>query len=121
MSKTELTRLTLAEARDGLRRKDFTSVELTIAFNTAIEAGNGALNAYVLPTPDLALRQAKASDQRIALGKAGALEGLPLGIKDLYCTKGVRTTACTWARVGTPRGPNASRRLAEFRPEARTV
>ncbi len=95
MSKTELTRLTLAEARDGLLRKDFTSVELTNAFNAAIEAGNSALNAYVLATPDHALRQAKASDERIAAGKAGGLEGLPLGIKDLYCTKGVRTTACS--------------------------
>ncbi len=95
MAKTELTKLTLAEARDGLRKKDFTSVELTRAFNAAIEAGNTALNAYVLATPDHALRQAKASDERIAAGKAGALEGLPLGIKDLYCTKGVRTTACS--------------------------
>ena len=95
MSKTELTKLTLTEARDGLRKKSFTAVELTAAFNDAIAAGNGGLNAYVLPTPEHALAQARQSDQRLAAGKAGALEGLPLGIKDLYATKGVRTTACS--------------------------
>ena len=95
MSKTELTKLTLADARDGLKNKQFTSVELTSAFNDAVAAGNEALNAYVLTTPEHALAQAKASDKRIAAGKAGALEGLPLGIKDLYATKGVRTTACS--------------------------
>ena len=61
----------------------------------AVEAGNKHLNAYVLPTPDVALRQAKDSDARLAKGEARPLEGLPLGIKDLYCTKGVRTTACS--------------------------
>ncbi|MEQ1614972.1 MAG: Asp-tRNA(Asn)/Glu-tRNA(Gln) amidotransferase subunit GatA [Hyphomicrobiaceae bacterium] len=95
MSKNELTKLTLADARDGLKKKQFTSVELTSAFNDAIAAGNAALNAYVLTTPEHALAQAKESDKRIAAGKAGALEGLALGIKDLYATKGVRTTACS--------------------------
>jgi aspartyl-tRNA(Asn)/glutamyl-tRNA(Gln) amidotransferase subunit A len=93
---TELTKLTLAEARDGLAKKEFSSVELTEAHLKAIEAGNEALNAYVLPTPDQALDQAKASDERLAKkGAAGELEGLPLGIKDLFCTNGVRTTACS--------------------------
>jgi aspartyl-tRNA(Asn)/glutamyl-tRNA(Gln) amidotransferase subunit A len=92
---TDLTKLTLAQARDGLAKKDFSSVELTQAFLDAIETGNRALNAYVLPTPDVALGQAKASDVRLANGEARPLEGLPLGIKDLYCTKGVRTTACS--------------------------
>jgi aspartyl-tRNA(Asn)/glutamyl-tRNA(Gln) amidotransferase subunit A len=92
---TDLTKLTLAEARDGLKKKTFTSVELTTAFNKAIEGGNKALNAYVLQTADHALAQAKDSDKRIAAGKARDLEGLPLGIKDLFCTKGVRTTACS--------------------------
>jgi aspartyl-tRNA(Asn)/glutamyl-tRNA(Gln) amidotransferase subunit A len=92
---TDLTKLTLEQARDGLAKKDFSSVELTQAFLDAIEAGNRALNAYVLPTPDVALGQAKASDTRLAKGEARPLEGLPLGIKDLYCTKGVRTTACS--------------------------
>lgn len=92
---TDLTRLTLAEARDGLTGKQFTSTELTKAFLAAIEQGNGALNAYVLPTPEHALAQAKASDTRLAKGDARPLEGLPLGIKDLFATKGFRTTACS--------------------------
>ena len=92
---TDLTKLTLSEARDGLRAKRFSSTELTRAFVAAIEAGNKALNAYVLPTPEHALAQAGASDARLARGEARPLEGLPLGIKDLYCTKGVRTTACS--------------------------
>jgi len=92
---TDLTALTLAEARDGLRKKAFTATELTQAFLKSIEAGNGALNAYVLPTPEAALKQAKASDARLAKGESGPLEGLPLGHKDLFCTNGVRTTACS--------------------------
>jgi aspartyl-tRNA(Asn)/glutamyl-tRNA(Gln) amidotransferase subunit A len=91
----ELTKLTLAEAREGLKAKQFSSTELTQALLDAIEAGNAALNAYVLPTPEIAQRQAKASDARLAKGEARPLEGVPLGIKDLYCTKGVRTTACS--------------------------
>ena len=93
---SELTKLTLAAARDGLAKKQFSAAELTQAFLDAIEAGNKSLNAYVLPTPEHALAQAKDSDARLAKkGKARPLEGLPLGIKDLYCTKGVRTTACS--------------------------
>ncbi|HRD74418.1 MAG TPA: Asp-tRNA(Asn)/Glu-tRNA(Gln) amidotransferase subunit GatA [Hyphomicrobiaceae bacterium] len=92
---TDLTRLTLTEARDGLRAKKFSATELTKAFLGAIEKANGALNAYVLPTPEHALAQAKVSDQRLADGSARPLEGLPLGHKDLYCTKGIRTTACS--------------------------
>ena len=92
---TELTRLTLAEARDGLRAKQFSSTEITQAFLSAIEKGNGALNAYVLPTPEHALKQAKASDARLTKGDARPLEGLPLGIKDLFATRDVRTTACS--------------------------
>jgi aspartyl-tRNA(Asn)/glutamyl-tRNA(Gln) amidotransferase subunit A len=92
---TDLTAMTLAEARDALRAKRFSAVELTQAFLAAIEKGNGAINAYVLPTPEHALAEAKASDARIARGEARPLEGLPLGIKDLFCTKGVRTTACS--------------------------
>src|SRR5436190_8396881 len=90
---TELTKLTLADAREGLRRRQFSSTELTRAFLDAIEAGNKSLNAYVLPTPERALAQAKLSDARLAKGDARPLEGLALGIKDLYCTRGVRTTA----------------------------
>lgn len=92
---TDLTKLTLAQARDGLKDKAFSAVELTQAFLTAIEAANPHLNAFVLPTPEHALTQAKASDARIAAGEARALEGLPLGHKDLFCTNGIRTTACS--------------------------
>ena len=86
--------LTLAEARDGLRAKKFTSVELTNAHIAAIEAAKG-LNAFVTETPDLARAAAIASDEKLAKGEAGALEGLPVAIKDLFCTEGVRTTACS--------------------------
>ncbi len=92
---TDLNKLTIAEARDGLRKKEFTSTELTQAFLKAIEAGNAALNAYVLPTPERALAQAKESDKRLTSGDARPLEGLPLGNKDLFCTLDVRTTACS--------------------------
>ena len=92
---TDLTKLTLADARDGLVAKKFTSTELTQAFIKAIDAANPHLNAYVLPTPDHALAQAKASDIRLAKGDARPLEGLPIGNKDLFCTKGIRTTACS--------------------------
>jgi aspartyl-tRNA(Asn)/glutamyl-tRNA(Gln) amidotransferase subunit A len=92
---TDLNKLTIAEAREGLRKKQFTATELTEAFLKAIEGGNAALNAYVLPTPELALAQAKESDKRLKSGDARPLEGLPLGNKDLFCTAGVRTTACS--------------------------
>ncbi len=92
---TDLTKLTLAAALDGLEAKDFSSREITDAFIGAIEASNPAINAYVVETPDIARKMAEASDVRRAEGKAGKLEGAPLGIKDLYCTKGVRTTACS--------------------------
>jgi aspartyl-tRNA(Asn)/glutamyl-tRNA(Gln) amidotransferase subunit A len=92
---TDLTKMTLTAARDGLAAKAFSSVELTSAFNTAIETANPVLNAYVLTTPQKALDMAAASDARRRAGEVGSLDGLPLGIKDLYCTQGVRTTACS--------------------------
>ena len=92
---TDLTKLTLTEARDGLAKKQFKATELTDAFIKAIEKANPALNAYVLQTPDHARAQAKESDKRLVSGKAGALEGLPLGNKDLFATRGIRTTACS--------------------------
>ncbi|AOG07821.1 Asp-tRNA(Asn)/Glu-tRNA(Gln) amidotransferase subunit GatA [Bosea sp. RAC05] len=91
---TDLTRLTLTEARDGLKAKSFSSTELTQAHIAAVEKAR-ALNAYVLETPEHALKQAAASDAKLAKGEAGPLEGLPLGIKDLFATEGVRTTACS--------------------------
>ncbi|HBL94771.1 MAG TPA: Asp-tRNA(Asn)/Glu-tRNA(Gln) amidotransferase GatCAB subunit A, partial [Hyphomonas sp.] len=91
---TELTKLTLAAALDGLKAKEFSSREITQQFVDAIE-GARTLNAYVVETPEKALAMADASDARLAKGEGGKLEGAPLGIKDLYCTKGVRTTACS--------------------------
>ena len=91
---TELCDLTFAEARKALAAKEFSAVELNQAYLDAMAAARG-LNAYVLETPEIALERAKESDARIARGEAGALEGLPLGVKDLYCTEGVRTTACS--------------------------
>ncbi len=88
----DFTSLSLAEARDALRKKRFSAVELTDAYLSAI-AGARALNAYVLETPDLARAAARASDERLARGDARPLEGVPLGIKDLFCTNGARTTA----------------------------
>lgn len=89
---TNLTHLTIAEALDGLKKKDFTAKELTQAHVKATEDFRH-LNAYITETPEIALNQAEASDKRRAKGEAGLLEGIPLAIKDLYCTKGVRTTA----------------------------
>ncbi len=91
---TDLTTLTIAEARERLRKKDITALELTDAHLAAIERAR-ALNAFVLETPDQARAMAKASDARLSKGEGGALEGIPLGIKDMFCTKGVRTTACS--------------------------
>lgn len=88
----DLTSLTLKAALDGLADKSFSSVELTKAHVDAVEAAR-ALNAYVLETPDKALEMARASDERRARGEAGRLDGAPLGIKDLFCTEGVRSTA----------------------------
>jgi aspartyl-tRNA(Asn)/glutamyl-tRNA(Gln) amidotransferase subunit A len=92
---TDLTSLTIAEARDKLAAKDFTATELTDAYLAAIDTANEALNAYVKVTPEKARDMAKASDERIAAGRAGALEGIPLGVKDLYATEGVHTQACS--------------------------
>ncbi len=90
----DLNKLTLAEARNGLRAKKFTSVELTEACLSAIE-GAGALNAFVHHTPEIARAQAAAADARIAKGDAPAMCGLPVGIKDLFCTKGVPSQAAS--------------------------
>ncbi len=92
---TDPTDLTIAEARAALDRKELSATELAEAHLEAIGKANEALNAFVLVTPERALEAAKASDARIAKGEARALEGIPLGIKDLFATKGVRTTACS--------------------------
>lgn len=100
---TDLTKLTLAGARDKLRAGDVTSVELTEAFLSAIDKAD-ALNAFAHKTPELALERAKAADARIQAGDAPDMCGLPIGIKDLFCTKGVPSQA-------------ASRILEGFKPE----
>ncbi|WP_375554030.1 Asp-tRNA(Asn)/Glu-tRNA(Gln) amidotransferase subunit GatA [Roseovarius mucosus] len=100
---TDLNRMTIAEARDALRKGDVTSLELTEACLAAVE-GAGALNAFVHHTPEVARAQAQAADARIAKGDAPAMCGIPLGIKDLFCTKGVPSQA-------------ASRILQGFKPE----
>lgn len=92
---SELTALTIAEARDKLKAKAITATELTEAYIAAIDSANETINAYVAVTPEKAREMAKASDARIAEGKAGALEGIPLGVKDLFATKGIHTQACS--------------------------
>jgi aspartyl-tRNA(Asn)/glutamyl-tRNA(Gln) amidotransferase subunit A len=99
----DLNAMTIAGARDALRRGDITAVDLTTACLTAIDAGD-ALGAFVHKTPEIALAQARAADARLAGGDAPAMCGIPLGIKDLFCTKGVPSQA-------------ASNILAGFRPE----
>ncbi|HEX4301598.1 MAG TPA: Asp-tRNA(Asn)/Glu-tRNA(Gln) amidotransferase subunit GatA [Rhizomicrobium sp.] len=89
---TTLTDFTLAQARDAVAAKKISSTELTKAFSKAV-ADARPLNAFVTETPEKALEMAAASDARIAKGEARPLEGLPLAIKDLFCTKGVKTTA----------------------------
>jgi len=89
---SKLTDLTIAQMRDGLRAKDFSAKELTQAHIDAIE-GARMLNAFVVETPDKALGMAEESDKHLAAGTARPLEGIPLGIKDLFCTKGVQATA----------------------------
>jgi len=98
-----LNTLTIAAARDALRKGEITSVELTQACLAAIEAA-GALNAFVHHTPEIAMDRARAADARIAAGEAPAMCGVPVGIKDLFCTRGVPSQA-------------ASRILDGFRPE----
>ncbi len=91
---TDLNKLSLADARDKLRAKEVTSVELTEACLTAIDAAD-ALNAFVHKTPEIALERARAADARLAEGDAPAMCGLPIGIKDLFCTKGVASQAAS--------------------------
>ena len=89
-----LTDLSLADARDGLKARKFSATELTRAHVEAMAAAR-PLNAFITETPERALAMAAESDKRIAAGTARPLEGLPIAIKDLFCTKGVRTTAAS--------------------------
>ncbi|HEX4181874.1 MAG TPA: amidase, partial [Caulobacteraceae bacterium] len=97
-----MSELTLKEAVDGLRNRSISAVELAQEYIEKIEEAH-ALNAFVVETPDKALHMASVSDVKLSKGEGGPLEGVPLGIKDLFCTEGVRTTAC-------------SRILGDFRP-----
>ncbi|HLZ67484.1 MAG TPA: Asp-tRNA(Asn)/Glu-tRNA(Gln) amidotransferase subunit GatA [Aliidongia sp.] len=91
---SDFTDLTLASARAGLAARKFSAVELTKAHIAAIE-GARDLNAFITETPDKALEMAQVSDARLARGEGGVLEGLPIAIKDLFCTKDVLTTAAS--------------------------
>ncbi|QPC88702.1 Asp-tRNA(Asn)/Glu-tRNA(Gln) amidotransferase subunit GatA [Mesorhizobium sp. NBSH29] len=90
---TELTKMTIAEARKALRAREIQALELTDSYLSAIDAANGKLNAYVAVTHDKARDMARASDERLANNEGGALEGIPLGVKDLFATEGVHTQA----------------------------
>ncbi len=87
--------LTIAGAARALRAREISAVELAAAYNAAVEALNPRLNAYITPTPELALEQARAADRRLAGGGATPLTGIPIAMKDLFCTEGVRTTAAS--------------------------
>ena len=97
---TDLTRLTIAEARAKLRAREISALELTDAYLAAIDAANPSLNAYIVVVHDKARAMAQASDARLAKGEAKgelrALEGIPLGIKDLFATYGIHTQACSY-------------------------
>src|SRR6267378_1915833 len=91
---SELTSLTLTQARDLLRQREFSAIELTKAHVAAIREAR-ALNAFVLETPEQAHEMAARADAALAKGEGGPLAGVPLGVKDMFATKGVRTTACS--------------------------
>jgi len=91
---SELTSLTISEIRDGLSSRAFSATELTQAYLAAMEAAR-ALNAYIVETPEKALAMAAQSDERLARGEQGTLEGVPIGVKDLFATEGVHTQAAS--------------------------
>jgi len=91
---TNITDLKVAELRDGFRRGDFSARDVAVAFNEAV-AGAKALNAFIVTTPDHALAAADAADKARAAGDLKPLSGVPIGMKDLFCTKGVQTTAAS--------------------------
>jgi len=91
---TNLTDLTIASALSGLKNKEFSAIELTQSHITAMENARG-LNCFVTKTPDIALKQAAAADARYADGANLPMDGVPIGMKDLFCTNGTQTTACS--------------------------
>ena len=93
---TELTELGVAAIRDGVAAGDFTAVEVAEAFNANVAAAQAALNAFIVATPDLAVEAAKATDAKRAAGQPlGKMGGVPIGMKDLFATRGVQTTAAS--------------------------
>jgi aspartyl-tRNA(Asn)/glutamyl-tRNA(Gln) amidotransferase subunit A len=89
----DLNDITITEARDGLKKGDYSSVELTKAHIAAVEASRD-LNAFITETPELALTRAKASDERRSIGSTmGSMDGIPIAVKDLFCTENIETTA----------------------------
>jgi aspartyl-tRNA(Asn)/glutamyl-tRNA(Gln) amidotransferase subunit A len=111
---TELTSLTIAAARDKLAKKEFTALELADAHLAAMERAKD-LNAFITVTSDIARDRAMESDKRLFAGQGGALEGIPLGIKDLFCTEGVLTTAASHILDGftPPYESTVSRKLRD--------
>jgi len=99
----EILKYPIRKIREALKNKEFTAKELTLGAINAMEKQR-ELNAFVLETPEIALKQAEEADKNIASGNMRLLEGIPIGVKDLYCTKNVRTTNC-------------SKMLADFVPE----
>ena len=91
---SDLTGLTVAQLRDGFRAGEFSAREIADQFVAAVEAGR-ALNAFIVETPEHAIGAAEAADRERASGQVGALSGIPLGIKDLFCTQGYQTTAAS--------------------------
>ncbi len=93
---TDLTELGVAAIRDGIAKGDFTAVEVAEAFNANVAAAQSALNAFIVATPEKALEAAKATDAKRAAGQPlGKMGGVPIGMKDLFATKGVQTTAAS--------------------------
>ncbi|WP_028326088.1 Asp-tRNA(Asn)/Glu-tRNA(Gln) amidotransferase subunit GatA [Desulfatirhabdium butyrativorans] len=90
-----LAKLTIRQAHEGLKRKEFTAVELTQAMLSRIELVDPAIRAYLTVVPELAMAQAKEADRAIQQGRMGPLTGIPLAIKDLICTRGIRTTCAS--------------------------
>jgi aspartyl-tRNA(Asn)/glutamyl-tRNA(Gln) amidotransferase subunit A len=108
-----LTALPLAEARAGLRAKEFSACELTEAYIASMERAR-PLNAFITETPERAREMAAAADQRLATGEGRALDGIPIAVKDLFCTKGVLTTAASHILDGfTPPRQDQSRRVRD--------
>ena len=90
----DILSLSLSDARDALRSGELGAIELTETYNAAVETLR-PLNAFITETPELALEMAKASEVRLAANEGGAMEGIPIGMKDLFCTEGVRTSCAS--------------------------